>query len=54
VIEALGARALVIGPEIAPGVCWTRSTGDPAFLLALKSGNFGGPEFFHEAFAALD
>lgn len=50
VAEALGVRALAIGPEIAPGVPWTASlTGEP-MLLALKSGNFGGPDFFTKAF----
>jgi uncharacterized protein YgbK (DUF1537 family) len=53
VVERLGVRALSIGPEIAPGVPWT--LGDaPALALALKSGNFGGPDFFQDAFTALD
>ena len=29
VVGALGVRALEIGPEIAPGVPWTRSIGAP-------------------------
>ena len=49
VVNALNIRALRIGPQIEPGVPWTASIGDPALALALKSGNFGGPEFFHEA-----
>ncbi len=53
VTEALGVRALAIGPEIAPGVPWTASIGGEPMLLALKSGNFGGPEFFFEAFEVL-
>jgi uncharacterized protein YgbK (DUF1537 family) len=54
VVEALGARALAIGPEIAPGVPWTRSVGTPDLALALKSGNFGGPRFFMDALDLLD
>jgi uncharacterized protein YgbK (DUF1537 family) len=50
VAEALGVRALAIGPEIAPGVPWTASLGGEPMLLALKSGNFGGPDFFMRAF----
>jgi uncharacterized protein YgbK (DUF1537 family) len=49
VVSALDIRALRIGPQIDPGVPWTASIGDPELALALKSGNFGGPEFFHEA-----
>ena len=54
VVAALGVEALRIGPEIAPGVPWTETTGGgPRLALALKSGNFGGPDFFADAFAAL-
>ena len=53
VVEALGVRALAIGPEIAPGVPWTRALGDRPLWLALKSGNFGGDDFFARASAAL-
>ena len=49
VVGALGIRALRIGPQIDPGVPWTASIGDLKLALALKSGNFGGPEFFHKA-----
>ncbi|MDB5586328.1 MAG: hypothetical protein JWP26_1298 [Devosia sp.] len=54
VVEALGARALQIGPEIAPGVPWTRSVGGADLALALKSGNFGAPDFFVTAWDMLD
>ena len=54
VVEALGVAALQIGPEIAPGVPWTRATGGPDMALALKSGNFGAPDFFLSAWALLD
>jgi uncharacterized protein YgbK (DUF1537 family) len=51
VVGALGIRRLAIGHEIDPGVPWTlaEGTGDP-MLLALKSGNFGGRDFFLDAF----
>lgn len=47
VVEGLGLTQLEIGPEIAPGVPVMRAGDD--LLLALKSGNFGGPDFFVEA-----
>lgn len=53
VVEALGVKALAIGPEIAPGVPWTAAVGGVPLLLALKSGNFGGPDFFTRAFEVL-
>ena len=49
VVSALGVRTLEIGAEIAPGVPWTLSRSEPAVALALKSGNFGGPDFFGAA-----
>jgi 3-dehydrotetronate 4-kinase len=51
VVQALGIRALAVGEEIAPGVPWMTSLGEPPLSLALKSGNFGGPDFFLEAVA---
>ncbi|HRD77768.1 MAG TPA: four-carbon acid sugar kinase family protein [Hyphomicrobiaceae bacterium] len=54
VVNGLGVTALEIGPEIDPGVPWTTSRGSSVPLaLALKSGNFGGPEFFTSAWAKL-
>jgi uncharacterized protein YgbK (DUF1537 family) len=53
VVEALGVRALAIGPEIAPGVPWTRALGERPLWLALKSGHFGGDDFFARASATL-
>ncbi len=50
VVDALGVKALKIGPPIDPGVPWTLSLGQPELLLALKSGNFGAPDFFIKAF----
>jgi uncharacterized protein YgbK (DUF1537 family) len=53
VVRRLGIGGLRIGPEIDPGVPWTASLGDPPVALALKSGNFGAPDFFLKAFASL-
>ncbi|CAG0998761.1 partial 3-oxo-tetronate kinase, partial [Gammaproteobacteria bacterium] len=53
VVDALDARALAIGPEIDPGVPWTRTVGGKPLWLALKSGNFGGDDFFAHARRAL-
>lgn len=53
VTEALGASILRIGPRIAAGVPALRIDGRPT-VLALKSGNFGGPDFFSEALEALE
>ena len=50
VVSALGVEGLAIGPEIDPGVPWTFSIGEPPLALALKSGNFGTPDFFTKAF----
>jgi uncharacterized protein YgbK (DUF1537 family) len=52
VVEGLGVDALRIGPQIDPGVPWTATFDDPPLALALKSGNFGGEDFFSRAFAA--
>jgi uncharacterized protein YgbK (DUF1537 family) len=56
IVQGLRISALRIGKEISPGVPWTQVVGSgPAagLCLALKSGNFGGPEFFTEAFECL-
>jgi uncharacterized protein YgbK (DUF1537 family) len=54
VVQALGVNGLRIGRQIDPGVPWTMSLGDPPLALALKSGNFGAPDFFLRAFSVLD
>jgi uncharacterized protein YgbK (DUF1537 family) len=54
VVSALGVRGLRIGPEIAPGVPWTETLDPPHLALALKSGNFGAPDFFARALEMLD
>jgi uncharacterized protein YgbK (DUF1537 family) len=53
VATGLDLGPLVIGPEIATGVPAMRSRREPPLALALKSGNFGGPDFFGRATAAL-
>jgi uncharacterized protein YgbK (DUF1537 family) len=55
VVARLGVKALRIGPEIDPGVPWTYAEpakGGVSLHLALKSGNFGGRDFFLKAFGA--
>lgn len=56
VVNRLGLRAFRIGAEIAPGVPTLEVLGDrlPGLRLALKSGNFGGPDFFSRALTMLD
>lgn len=52
VTAGLGVRALRIGRQIDPGVPWTSALGTALPLsLALKSGNFGGDDFFAKAIA---
>lgn len=54
VVSELGIDSLMIGPAIAPGVPWTLThvAGIP-LALALKSGNFGQPDFFLSAWETL-
>lgn len=53
VTAALDVTAIEIGPEIDPGVPWTRSLDARGLVLALKSGNFGAERFFIDAFDKL-
>lgn len=54
VVQALGVKGLAIGAMIDPGVPATVSIGrDPPLALALKSGNFGGRDFFLRALRCL-
>lgn len=53
VVQALGVRALRIGPQIDPGIPATLSLGEPTLALALKSGNFGAEDFFLKAIERL-
>jgi uncharacterized protein YgbK (DUF1537 family) len=54
VVGALSVSALRIGPQIDPGVPWTESLDARPMALALKSGNFGAPDFFAKALAQLE
>jgi uncharacterized protein YgbK (DUF1537 family) len=51
VVDRLRIPGFLVGAEIAAGVPVLRAVGarDGKMLLALKSGNFGGPEFFSDA-----
>ena len=57
VVKALGVSGLRIGPEIDPGVPWTvgitKDASARPLALALKSGNFGTPDFFLKAWSRL-
>jgi 3-dehydrotetronate 4-kinase len=53
-VQALGIRQMQIGPQIDPGVPWCYAAAAGGGLhLALKSGNFGSPEFFNKAFDSM-
>jgi uncharacterized protein YgbK (DUF1537 family) len=54
VVSALGLEALTIGPEIDPGVPVLYTQKGAPLALALKSGNFGAPDFFTKALAAME
>lgn len=53
VVTALGVRLLQIGAQIDPGVPATLSNTAEPLALALKSGNFGGRDFFDKALKQL-
>ncbi len=53
VVNALGIDAIRIGEEIAPGVPCVHTLREPYLSLALKSGNFGGADFFTDAIRKL-
>lgn len=58
-VQALGIAQMRIGGQIDPGVPWCHAAVDAALKapeglhITLKSGNFGTPDFFTKAFAAL-
>ncbi|MCX4673207.1 four-carbon acid sugar kinase family protein [Streptomyces sp. NBC_01381] len=56
VVQALGLTGLRIGPQIDPGVPWCAAAlpDGETLHITLKSGNFGGPDFFTASFAHLD
>jgi 3-dehydrotetronate 4-kinase len=49
-VQALGITQMQIGPQITPGVPWCHASG---IHITLKSGNFGGNDFFSDAFKML-
>jgi 3-dehydrotetronate 4-kinase len=55
VVDRLRIPGFLVGAEIAAGVPVLRAVGADTgeMLLALKSGNFGGPEFFSDALALM-
>ena len=53
VVQALGVQLLQIGAQIDPGVPATISSTAEPLALALKSGNFGGRDFFAKALKQL-
>jgi uncharacterized protein YgbK (DUF1537 family) len=52
VVQSLKIDRLRVGPTIDPGVPWMKVEDRP-LLLALKSGNFGGADFFGKALAMV-
>jgi len=52
ITEGLDISQLQIGPEIDPGVPAMRATDN--LVIALKSGNFGAPDFFAKAAKVLE
>jgi uncharacterized protein YgbK (DUF1537 family) len=56
-VQALQISQLQIGAQIDPGVPWCHAYSpwvNEALHLTLKSGNFGGEDFFHQAFVQLN
>ena len=55
VVDRLKIPGFLVGAEIAAGVPVLRAVGarEGAMLLALKSGNFGGPQFFSDALSLM-
>ncbi|MEP3056172.1 3-oxo-tetronate kinase [Ascidiaceihabitans sp.] len=51
IVEGLQLTTLEIGPEIDPGVPALRASD--RLVIALKSGNFGGPDYFAKAAGIL-
>jgi len=54
-MDRRGIPGFLAGPEIPAGVPVLRAIGPKHYemLLALKSGNFGGPEFFSDALGVM-
>ena len=56
-VQALGVQQMQIGGQIDPGVPWCHARAVAAgkdLHLVLKSGNFGGADFFSKAFKLLE
>lgn len=57
-VRALNITRMKVGTQIDPGVPWCHAQSDAAdgngLHLTLKSGNFGGDDFFTRAFETLD
>jgi 3-dehydrotetronate 4-kinase len=57
-VQALEVRQMQIGPQIDPGVPWcyadSSACAEGGLHIALKSGNFGSPDFFNKAFTFVD
>lgn len=49
VVSALGVTRVTVHDEVAPGVPWVVSERPARLALLLKSGNFGGDDFFTRA-----
>lgn len=54
VTRALNPSIMHVGREIAPGVPVLFAQGDNHYALALKSGNFGGRDFFAQALTLME
>jgi uncharacterized protein YgbK (DUF1537 family) len=57
-VQALEVTQMTIGAQIDPGVPWCHAPSKFSVLgsihLTLKSGNFGGTDFFTRAFSVLE
>jgi len=55
VVDRLAIRSFQVGDELAPGVPMLRTIGQSGgdLMVALKSGNFGGVDFFPDALLRL-
>ncbi len=53
-VNTLGVEAMLIGPEIDPGVPILRVGDKQPVGLALKSGNFGAAGFFAKAMSMME
>ena len=54
VCNVLGVRELILLRTIAPGIGISLARGERDFLVVLKPGSFGPPDFFRKACRAMD